>query len=156
MDSAKLEELERLAAQATPGPWTANNWGRVWYTPNSDSKRLVCDTMRNTVRNPKKWRANARLIAAMREALPELIAENRALREKVQALEEHKKWLAGYAESAHTCSQCPAKHENLCPPKEEDRARFSRPCVNALIQWAELVTKEDKERTYLFPWEVKA
>ena len=82
-----LEDLERLHKTATPGPWVANNWGRVWYTPNPDSKRLVCDTMRNTVKNPKSWRANARLIAAMREALPELIAENRALREKVRELE---------------------------------------------------------------------
>jgi hypothetical protein len=79
MDKIDLDELERLAAQATPGPWVANNWGRVWYTPNTDSKRLVCDTMRNTMRNPKRWRANARLIAAMREALPELIARVRKL-----------------------------------------------------------------------------
>ena len=82
-----LEELERLAAQATPGPWAANNWGRVWYTSSHDSKRLVCDTMRNTVRNPKSWRANARLIAAMRNSVPELIAENRALQERVRELE---------------------------------------------------------------------
>ena len=87
MDSAKLEELERLAAQATPGPWEANNWGRVWHTPNSDSKRLVCDTMRNTVRNPKRWRANARLIAAMREALPELIAKVRELESYIDDLQ---------------------------------------------------------------------
>lgn len=88
MDSAQLEELERLHKAATPGPWVANNWGRVWYTPNPDSKRLVCDTMRNTVRNPKKWRANARLIASMREAVPELIAENRALLERAQMRQE--------------------------------------------------------------------
>lgn len=81
------------------------------------------------------------------EAVPKLIA-------LVRELEEHKKWLAGYAESAHTCSQCPAKHYNLCPPKEEDRARFSKPCIKALIQWAELVTKQDAERTYPLPWEV--
>lgn len=79
MDKIDLEELERLAAQATPGPWAANNWGRVWYTSNHNSKRLVCDTMRNTVRNPKSWRANARLIAAMRNAVPELIARVREL-----------------------------------------------------------------------------
>lgn len=79
MDKIDLEELERLHKAATPGPWAANNWGRVWHTPNPNSTRLVCDTMRNTVRNPKSWRANARLIAAMREALPELIARVREL-----------------------------------------------------------------------------
>lgn len=79
MDKIDLDELEQLAKAATPGPWVANNWGRVWHTPNPDSKRLVCDTMRNTVKNPKSWRANARLIAAMRNAVPELIARVRGL-----------------------------------------------------------------------------
>lgn len=88
MDKIDLGELERLAAQATPGPWMANNWGRVWYTSNHDSKRLVCDTMRNTVRNPKSSRANARLIAAMRNAVPELIA-------RVRELERQREILAG-------------------------------------------------------------
>jgi hypothetical protein len=77
-----LDELEQLYKLATPGPWTANNWGRVWRINGPDSKQLICDTMRNTVRNPRKWRGNARLIAAMHEALPELIARIRKLEEK--------------------------------------------------------------------------
>lgn len=88
-----LDELERLAAQATPGPWVANNWGRVWYTPTPDSKRLVCDTMRNTVKNPKSWRANARLIAAMRNAVPELIARVRELERHNAGLEARLRYL---------------------------------------------------------------
>jgi hypothetical protein len=90
LSNINLEELERLAAKATPGPWVANNWGRVWHTPNPNSTRLVCDTMRNTVRNPKSWRANARLIAAMREALPELIARVRELEQELEVYREEK------------------------------------------------------------------
>ena len=77
-----LEGLEKLYKEATPGPWVANNWGRVWRINAPDSKQLVCDTMRNTVRNPRKWRGNARLIAAMHEALPELMARIRELEGK--------------------------------------------------------------------------
>ena len=114
-----LEKLESLAKAATPGPWVANNWGRVWYTPNPDSKQLVCDTLRNTVRNPKRWRDNARLIAAMREALPELIAENRALRERVRELERQRDWLIRYA-WIDTNAPCPYEmghfdQKKICP-----------------------------------------
>jgi hypothetical protein len=106
-----LDALEKLAAQATPGPWVANSWGRVWYTPNPDSKQLVCDTMRNTVRNPRRWRANAKLIAAMREALPELIAENRALQERVRELERQRDKFAAYLETL--CRYC--DRDGHCP-----------------------------------------
>jgi hypothetical protein len=87
LSNIDLEELERLAAQATPGPWKAENWSRVWHEPKQGVRRTVADCVRVTVKSPKRHRANARLIAAMHEALPELIAENRELRERVRELE---------------------------------------------------------------------
>ena len=83
-----LDELERLAKAATPAPWTADNWSRVWYEPKQGVRRTVADCVRVTVKSPKRHKANAAYIAAMHEALPELIAENRELQEKVRELEE--------------------------------------------------------------------
>jgi hypothetical protein len=89
-----LDELERLAKAATPAPWTADNWSRVWHEPRQGVRRTVADCVRVTVKSPKQHRANARLIAAMHEALPKLIAEHRALRERVRELEWQRDWLA--------------------------------------------------------------
>ena len=88
------------------------------------------------------------------ERVHTLEAENGELQEKVRDLEQHKRLLAGYAESTHTCSQCQAKFDDLCPPKDEDRLRNSMLCINALIRWAEITIQRDKERTEKFPWEV--
>jgi hypothetical protein len=74
-----LEELERLAAQATPGPWTLEKnhtaydaWGESVFsteqTHNLDN--------------------NLAYIVAACNAVPDLIAENRALRERVRELEQ--------------------------------------------------------------------
>jgi hypothetical protein len=82
-----LDELERLAAKATPGPWTADNWSRVWHEPKQGVRRTVADCVRVTVKSPKQHRANARLIAAMHKAVPELVARVRELEETVITLQ---------------------------------------------------------------------
>lgn len=88
MDKIDLDELERLYQEATPGPWKAGrNRSIVWYSPAPDVWRSVADCVRVTVKSSKRHKENAKLIAAMHEALPELIAENRALQERVRELE---------------------------------------------------------------------
>lgn len=74
MSTAELDELERLADDATPGPWKE-------FTANKGS-----DLSETFVHGPdKRWLArdfepfNARFVAAAREAVPALIAEVRRL-----------------------------------------------------------------------------
>ena len=84
-----LEELERLAAQITPLPWRVADKGYLYVTdanPNREIARLLM--------KPRAYNANAAYIVAACNSLPTLIAENRALREKVQALEGQREWLA--------------------------------------------------------------
>lgn len=75
MTAAELDELERLANAATPGPWKE-------FTANKGS-----DLSETFVHGPdKRWLArdfepfNARFVAAAREAVPMLLAELRSLR----------------------------------------------------------------------------
>jgi cell division protein FtsB len=72
-----LDELERLAAKATPGPWYYDATG-VFKWHFLLEKRHVCEFVTE---------ANAVYITAACNALPELIAENRELRERVRELE---------------------------------------------------------------------
>lgn len=83
------DELLRLQAAATPGPWKADNWSRVWYEPKQGVRRTVADCIRVTVKSPKRHRANARLIAAMHEATPELIDEIKTLRKALVVMSVH-------------------------------------------------------------------
>lgn len=86
---AELDELERLEREATPGPWTFNGlhdfpevrpvalWGGFDQADTPKSAKV----------------ANARLIAASRNALPDLLAEIRQLRSerstvRARAIEE--------------------------------------------------------------------
>lgn len=79
-----LDELEALAAKATPGPWGAERFGLiaapidgarrqvaavVGDAPSYGDPRVDADSIRD---------ANTRLIAAMRTYLPALIAIARA------------------------------------------------------------------------------
>ena len=76
-----LDELERLEREATPGPWVA--W-RSEIFPGSDAKAydedsiVCCEGQEGVARH-----ANAALIVAARNALPELIRELKELREEV-------------------------------------------------------------------------
>lgn len=69
MDDLDLDELERLANDATPGPWTLTARGGIRhdeeYIVDPNSVALNCD---------------GRFIAAARTAVPALIAEARRLR----------------------------------------------------------------------------
>ena len=73
--AVNLEELLRMYKSATQGEWKADNRGRVWVQTNPDSRRTVADCVRVTVKSLPAHRKNAKLIAAMHRALPDLIAE---------------------------------------------------------------------------------
>ena len=85
MDDAKLEELEWLAAQATPGPWV----GRGNHIFCADNKRLAYVEAERAL----DLQTAAYIVAAC-NTVPELVAENRALQERVRELERQRDWLA--------------------------------------------------------------
>ena len=82
MDKIDLDELEQLAAQATPGPWRLVD------------ARAFLDDEDFEIRNGQHCigygtsGANAAYIVAACNSLPELIAENRALQERAQMRQE--------------------------------------------------------------------
>lgn len=83
MDSAKIDELERLAKDITPGPWSVKDDWHLYIMDATGKRELA--------KISNKYRAkdtNAAYIAAACNSVPELIAENRALRERVQWLED--------------------------------------------------------------------
>lgn len=86
MEYSKIDELERLAAQATPGPWDYDATG-VFKWRFLLEKRHVCECMTE---------ANAAYIVAMHETVPELIAEHRKLQERVRELERQTVVLASH------------------------------------------------------------
>src|SRR5690606_31918796 len=88
----RLAELERLCAEATPGPWRTSRgdmesyaldesgeWGHVVYIYRPDGHRIPLFG--------ERAREDARFIVAARAALPALIAELRALRRVAEAAE---------------------------------------------------------------------
>lgn len=90
MTTAKLDELERLLAKATPGPWDAHDYAeggagdrRYQIQERAGARRYdktgsVLGYFEDEQVPTPEARANARLVAAMRSALPALIAKVRA------------------------------------------------------------------------------
>lgn len=78
-----LDELERLAKAATPGPWEVTGKGVPEYITDANPNRKIA----RILRTPRAYEENAHYIVAACNALPGLIAENRALRARVQELE---------------------------------------------------------------------
>ncbi|MEV6112975.1 hypothetical protein AB0L59_10705 [Streptomyces sp. NPDC052109] len=106
----ELDELDELAAAATPGPWfvralddaDAMNLVAVSTVPDSglgerwpgfDHGEIVAATL---VQQPRyvdaadeRWDENAHFIAAARESVPRLVAEIRRLRRQLEATPKH-------------------------------------------------------------------
>ena len=84
MTSAELDELERLANAATPGPWVLVT-SRVGPASPHHAPRVDHAVMSNggpiVAFGLHSQRADPRLIAAAREAIPKLIARVRELEE---------------------------------------------------------------------------
>lgn len=86
-----LNELDRIAQAASPGPWAAREKGVVQVS----SSALVCS-------GPDMGPRNARFIAAARQAMPLLIRDIWRLRDQVHDLQED----AQRRERAIPCSRC--------------------------------------------------
>lgn len=76
MTPAELDELEKLANAATPGPWEALDNGDA-YVVLGDVTDICCP----------HHAEDMEFIASSREAIPKLIVEVRRLREKNEALQ---------------------------------------------------------------------
>ena len=93
-----IEELARLEKAATPGPWHSTG---PWVTRKPGGPSVACDEYRarGVEDNPtlincsesraEPARANALLIAAIRNELPALLAELAAARKVVEAARAH-------------------------------------------------------------------
>jgi hypothetical protein len=90
-----IDELERLAKAATPGPWHINmaEVHRAGPCPGDDEswsrrhQHLIAG-LHNTVGDFNREQDNARFIAAARNAMPELLKRLRAAEEIVRAAEK--------------------------------------------------------------------
>lgn len=89
MKPDEIAELERLLSEAIPGPWVAEDaavgsgtcaWGVVTEATDEECGSIV--VCQDFVSEPE-----ARLIAAMRNALPELLRERRELLRRIAELE---------------------------------------------------------------------
>jgi hypothetical protein len=102
MGVEELDELERLEREATPGRWhTLEERGTPWDIEDERGLQVAQAQQQQSVRNDPTQasrHANAKLIAAMRNALPRLLALARSAitaeaagREK--GLEEAAQWV---------------------------------------------------------------
>lgn len=132
MDSAKLEELEHLAKAATPGPWSCKSvpglGGGRHNRPHIFADGVCLPVASLSV---IKGEEDAAFIVAARNAVPELVAENRALQERVRELERQRDYLAFELSSGgRDLSDCdhphlPCEHRNgyWCEAGEEGQIR---------------------------------
>lgn len=77
-----LDDLEKLCNAATPGPWASDNYKSlptVWYSEPHSGVAIACEVGNNR---------DATFISVCRTAVPEMIAEIRALRAKVLELSQ--------------------------------------------------------------------
>lgn len=92
MTAPDLDALERLLEAATPGPWKVCPDERDDDVPEDERMLLVCcgpgDEHAGPVCTDPLTEADARLIAAARNALPALLATARRQRRYKQALEQ--------------------------------------------------------------------
>lgn len=94
MDSAKLDELERLAAQATPGPWSCKSvpglGGGRHNRPHIFADGVCLPVASLSV---IKGEEDAAFIVAARNAVPELAARVRELEQQNAGLEARLRYL---------------------------------------------------------------
>ena len=82
-----LDKLEQMAKRIDPLPWKLKlHLGKVIRVTEAGKERYIADCLRTDKRSVRCKR-NAAYIVVACNSLPDLIAENRALRKRVQTLE---------------------------------------------------------------------
>jgi hypothetical protein len=84
MTTLDLDALERLAAEATPGPWRVGDPDQPPFYEGGDTVQVGYRVLLR-MNGHFQHEADARLIAAAREAVPLLVAEVRRLRASVDS-----------------------------------------------------------------------
>lgn len=129
-----LDRLESLANAATPGPWKPCRTGK-WEHDNYVTR---ADDLGVAMQYALVWQpADAEFIAAAREGVPELIAENRQLRGIVDELERELDAEAKHAAlgPGEYCDVCTHSEAELMLSEAEDadaRAESAEAERNAL------------------------
>ncbi len=110
-----LDELEQLAAKATPRPWVDEGIG---YIRSPSKQKTIAECMPPLCRglkNIQQHGINAAYIVASCNAVPELVAALKAEREKVKELEAQRDWLA-------------SKLGDMCSVSNRDSCGVPEPC----------------------------
>lgn len=109
------DELRRIEAAMTPGPWE----GRDYLVSNNPALPIecICWTAHNKPGRTTQALANARGIAAMRNALPTLLDDLAALRADLSIA------LAGQREDRETLALLRARNQELLDGRARDEAR---------------------------------
>lgn len=86
-----LDELERMAAQATPGPWKEGRHDMFSIVEGAHAKYIYANSIPVAIstgeeKDCERVLADARYIAAACSAVPELIARVRELEERIAEL----------------------------------------------------------------------
>lgn len=125
MDKIDLEELERLAAQATPGPWETKLIDNPHYFGGRPLWKLTVDgCFVGELHQPYTNEVDAAYIAAACNAAPSLTAKVRELERQSEALAF---WLAQFLPHA----ECPIFED--CPLSHKKNVDV-RDCAKQLIQ----------------------
>lgn len=145
MPELDLDELERLAAQATPGPWEMDNNYNIRIAEGGHPLVITINDDEDWIPRP----SDARYITAACNALPELIARVRELEAKNKDLGIRSMLnngrafrLADYIANSGMCAFCPA-YDEFCMA---DGACRLVDCIEAIYKWADKqAAKEDGE-----------
>lgn len=105
MTEEQINELERLANEATPGPWKYRTISKTITTILADAEPLCA-----TKYNHNKDHDAAYIVGAC-NAVPELIAENRALRERVRELERQTSFFLKALKEEYACPYSRCKYD---------------------------------------------
>ena len=134
-----INKLERLAAQATSGPWVVAHL--CTNTKFVFAQAPDCDMVFHAREEDVQY------ITEVCNTVPELIAENRDLQKRVQELEKQRNWLAQKHANACIDAACDActSHIGDCPicPLPQGTGLCIEVSEVTFINAAEQAAKED-------------
>jgi hypothetical protein len=95
MTTKQIDDIKRLLAEATPGPWALHN-----ETCVSSGDTMTAQTCDDEPENTPQAEQNAALIVAVVNSLPDLLADIELLREALQAVSQKHPGYGGSGEIA--------------------------------------------------------